>query len=94
MARKDDQTIELPGIKKRPGRPPTGKAMTAAERKAAQRARLANEGKEALTVYLPEEVLAVLRRYVQRKNADSAKDPITLGDAVEAVLRDRLLRPR
>lgn len=94
MTRKDDRTLELPGVAKRPGRPPTGKAKTPAERKAAQRARLAESGRVSVTVDLPGEVAEVLRRYVQRKNADTAKDPITLADAVEMVLRDRLLRPR
>jgi len=32
MARRDAQTMELPGIPKRRGRPATGKAKTAAQR--------------------------------------------------------------
>lgn len=94
MTRRDDVTRELPGVSARRGRPATGKAMTGAERQRARRARLAKEGYESLAVELPTEVMDVLRRYVRRKNADTAKDPITVADAVEAVLRDRLLRPR
>lgn len=94
MARKDDVTQELPGVAKRPGRPPTGKAMDAAARKRAQRERLAREGLETLTVELPADVMAALRGYVERQNADVAAERIKLGDAVERVLRDRLLRKR
>lgn len=42
MARKDDgHTLELPGVPKRRGRPPTGKAKSNAQRQAAYRARRA-----------------------------------------------------
>lgn len=41
MARKDDVTMELPGIKKRPGRPRTGKAKSDAARAKAYRQRKA-----------------------------------------------------
>lgn len=92
--RKDDVTQELPGVPKRPGRPPTGKAMDAAARKRAQRQRLAAEGRGILTVDLPEDVMVALRSYVDRQNADTAKEPVTLSMAIERVLRDRLLRPR
>ncbi|WP_416242521.1 hypothetical protein ACLSSQ_09165 [Azospira sp. APE16] len=40
MARKDNGlTLELPGIPRRPGRPPTGKALSGAERQRRYRAR-------------------------------------------------------
>lgn len=90
--RKDDVTIELPGVPKRRGRPPTGNALSAAERKAAQRARQAAAGLETVTVDLPKDVAEALRAYCARKVADS--EPVTLGQAVEKILRDRLLRKR
>lgn len=90
--RKDDLTAELPGVPRRRGRPPTGKAMTAAERKAAQRARQSASGLETVPVVLPKDVADALRAYCARKSADS--DPVTIGEAVEKILRDRLLRKR
>jgi hypothetical protein len=39
MARKDDLTLDLPGIARRVGRPCTGKAKTGAQRQAAYMAR-------------------------------------------------------
>lgn len=92
MARKDDVTAELPGVPKRRGRPSTGKAMTGAERMAEYRARLAAAGRETVTVDLDKEVADALRAYVERKSADS--EALTLGQAVERILRDRLLRKR
>jgi len=53
MARRDNLTMELPGIKKRPGRPATGKAKTGAQRMREYRARvlaLRSQG------FLPEKV--------------------------------------
>lgn len=90
--RKDDLTKELPGVPKRPGRPKTGKAMTPAERKAAQRAKLAASGLESVTVFLPLDVADALRAYVARKASD--EEPVTQGAAIEKILRDRLLRKR
>jgi len=92
MARKDDVTSELPGVPKRPGRPRTGKAMSGAERMAAHRAKLAAAGLETVTVTLDREVADALRAYVSRKSANS--ESVTLGQAAERILRDRLLRPR
>lgn len=85
--RKDDRTMELPGVVRRPGRPPTGKAMTAAEKKAASRARLAAEGKVALNVNVSLEVLEALRKHVQFKDEPQ-------GDVVDRILRSYLLRKR
>lgn len=92
MTRKDELTAELPGVPRRPGRPPTGKAMSAAERKRAQRARLAAAGLETVTVLLPRDVADALRAHVARKTSDA--EPITQGEAIEKILRDRLLRKR
>lgn len=94
MARKDDVTLELPGVSKRPGRPSSGRALSGAERQREYRERLRAEGREQVTVDLPADVLAALRAYVARQNADVSGDPIKLGDAVERILRDRLLRKR
>lgn len=85
--RKDELTMELPGVVRRPGRPPTGKAMTAAEKKAASRARLAAEGKVPLNVNVSIEVLEALRKLVQFKDESQ-------GDAVDRILGAYLLRKR
>jgi len=84
---KDEVTIELPGVPKRRGRPPTGQAMSSAERKAAQRQRLLDEGKASLTVNVSLEVIEALRKHVQFKDEDQ-------GDAVDRILRSYLLRKR
>ncbi len=86
--RKDDVTAELPGVPKRRGRPATGKAMTAAQRQAARRARLAAEGKESLTVDVSVDVADALRALVRFK-ADEG-----MSDAVDRILRSYLLRKR
>lgn len=90
MARKDDVTTELPGVPKRPGRPSTGKAKSGAERMAAYRAKQAAAGRETVTVDLDKEVADALRAYVERKVMDG--EAVTLGQACERILRDRLLR--
>lgn len=90
--RKDDRTSELPDVPKPPGRPRTGQAMTPAQRKAAQRARQAESGLETVAVVLSKDVADSLRAYCARKVADS--EPVTMGEAVEKILRDRLLRKR
>lgn len=94
MTRKDDVTQELPGVPRRRGRPPTGTAKSGASRQAAYRQRLKESGLEEVTAFLDAEVAAALRGYVQRQNADRVGEPITLGEAVEKILRDRLLRKR
>lgn len=90
--RKDEVTMELPGVAKRRGRPATGKAATGANRMAAYRARLAAAGLETMTLDLDQEVACALRAYVDRKKSDA--EDLTLGQAVERILRDRLLRKR
>lgn len=92
MTRKDDVTMELPGVVKRRGRPPTGKASSGASRMAAYRARLAAAGLETLTVEVDREVADALRAYVERKKSDS--EDMTVGQAVSRILHDRLLRKR
>lgn len=96
--RKDDLTAELPGVPRRRGRPATRpqdeKSLkeAAAARKRAQRARQALSGLETVAVVLPKDVADALRAYCGRKSADDV--PVTMGQAVEKILRDRLLRKR
>jgi hypothetical protein len=96
--RKDVITAELPGVPKRPGRPPTrpqdreSLKAAAAARKRLQRARQADAGLEPLALVLSGEVADALRAYVKRKAADG--EPLTMGEAAEKILRDRLLRKR
>jgi hypothetical protein len=80
---------------KKRGRPASGSALSPAERQAAYRARKAAAGKgEMPSMFVAADVMDALKAYVDRQNADRAADPLTLGDAVEKILRDRLLRKR
>lgn len=86
--RKDDVTAELPGVPKRRGRPATGTAMTAAERQKKRREKLADEGKALLSsVVVGKDVQEALSKHVEFKD-------MTLGDAVDKILRGYLLRKR
>lgn len=76
------------------GRPPTGQAKDGAARQRAYRERKAAEGKTSLTFMVDAEVADALALYVQRQNADRADKLLTLGDAVDRIVRDRLLRKR
>jgi len=87
MARKDDVTMDLPGVVKRLGRPPTGKAMDDAARSKAKRDRLQAEGKKQVSVTISIEVLDAIKKHIEFKD-------LTLGDAFEKALRDRFLRKR
>jgi len=84
----DTRTMDLPlpGGKRRRGRPATG-GMSGAERQRAYRARLAEEGKAPVSVTLSADVVAALDKFVQFKDE-------TKGEAVDRILRDRLLRKR
>jgi len=96
--RKDNLTAELPGVPARRGRPatrpqdPASLKAAAAARKRVQRERQAAAGLETLTVTLSVELAEALRAYVSRRSADG--EPLTLGDAAEKILRDRLMRKR
>lgn len=93
--RKDDVTKELPGVPARRGRPRTGAAKSGADRMREFRAKMAEAGKvEIKGVWVSVDVFDALRAYVQRQNADVADSHVTLGDAVDRILRDRLLRKR
>lgn len=85
--RKDDLTVELPGVPKRRGRPPTGKAKSSAQRQADRRARLAAEGVQPLTVQISGDVIERLRSLVEFKDE-------TMSAAVDRILRAYLLRKR
>lgn len=85
--KRDKVTATLPGVAAKRGRPATGKAKTAAERQAAYRQRLLDQGREIVSVDLPVECSEALRKHVQFKD-------MTLVAAVEKIVRDRLLRKR
>jgi hypothetical protein len=95
MMRKDDVTGELPGVPMRRGRPKTGKAKDGAARQAAYRARKQAGGKVELPpVFVSEDLRLALKSYVDRQNADVAGEPMSVGDAVDRILRAYLLRKR
>lgn len=77
----------LPPPKRGRGRPANPNALTAAERKKAQRDRQAAEGRVARTIFLSLEVVAALDRYVEAHGGDK-------NTLVDRLLRDRLLRKR
>lgn len=88
MRQKTDlNTLELPGVKRPPGRPPKADSMTAAQRQAARRARLRAAGVAQLSVDVPIDVLEALSKFVEFKD-------LTKGEVVARVMRDRLLRKR
>jgi hypothetical protein len=79
---------------KKRGRPPKDDALTGAQRQALYMARKAAQGKTSITIMVDAEVAAALAAYVKRQNADQADQLVTLGDAVDRILRDRLMRKR
>lgn len=87
MTRKDDLTLELPGVVRRPGRPRTGEALDNSARSKAKRERLEAEGKKQVSVTISLEVLEAIKKHIEFKD-------LTLGDAFEKALRDRFLRKR
>ena len=81
----DSKTAELVDPPKRGrGRPPSGKAMTAAERKAAQRAR---SGLVPVTVELPADLVEGLNDYLRFKDT-------TKNEVFAKLIRSQLLRKR
>lgn len=83
-----DDTAEPPKTQAKRGRPPTGKAMSASDRQARRRAKLEAEGKTLLpAVVVSQKVQEALAKYIQFKD-------MTLGDAIERIVSDRLLRKR
>lgn len=82
----DTKTMEIEGLPKRRGRPP-GDGKTSAQRQKERRERLRQLGIVALTVEVPADVAAALRKFVEFKDE-------TQSEAVVRILRDRLLRKR
>jgi hypothetical protein len=83
-----DKTSELAEPTKRRGRPLTGKALSASERQARRRAKLETEGNALLPpCKVSKDVANALNKFIQFKD-------MTLGDAVDRIVRDRLLRKR
>jgi hypothetical protein len=83
-----DVATSEPIPKKRRGRPSTGKALSASDRQARRRAKLKAEGKALLPpAVVSQEVEQALAKFIQFKD-------MTLGDALDRIVRDRLLRKR
>lgn len=77
-----------PASIRRRGRPTTGNALSASARQARRREKLEAEGKTLLPrVAVSLEVRDALAKFIQFKD-------ITLGDALDRIVRDRLLRKR
>lgn len=84
----DSRQLDLVGaVNRNRGRPPTGEALTAAERQALRRRRLAVEGRAVLTVEISVAVIEALDKFVQFKDE-------TKGAVVDRILRGSLLRKR
>lgn len=82
----DDATP--PASIRRRGRPATGNALSASARQARRREKLEAEGKTLLPrVAVSLEVRDALAKFIQFKD-------MTLGDALDRIVRDRLLRKR
>lgn len=88
MGQTDDEATQPAPTSGKRGRPPTGKALSAADRQARRVAKLEAEGKALLPrIAVSQEAQKALYKYIQFKD-------MTLGDALDRILRDRLLRPR
>lgn len=73
---------------KKRGRRPTGKALSDSERQARRRTKLEAEGKALLPpVVVSKDVQQALAKFIQFKD-------MTLGEAVDRIIKDRLLRKR
>lgn len=83
-----DDTAEPQKTQAKRGRPATGNALSASERQARRRAKLKAEGKTVLPpAVVSQEVEQALAKFIQFKD-------MTLGDAIDRIVRDRLLRKR
>lgn len=84
----DKFTREFDILPLRPrGRPSNPDALTAAQRKAAQRARAKEQGRVSRTFELSQDVVEALDKFVQFKDEDR-------NAVVDRILRDRLMRKR
>lgn len=83
-----EDTAEPAETRRGRGRPATGSALSASARQARRRAKLEAEGKTLLPpTVVSLEVQEALAKFIQFKD-------MTLGDALERIVRDRLLRKR
>lgn len=79
---------KAPEVPRKRGRPSTGNALSASARQVRRRAKLEGEGKTLLPrIAVSQEVKQALANYIQFKD-------MTLGDALDRIIRDRLLRKR
>lgn len=85
----DDKTLELlDPVKRGRGRPSTGAALTAAERKARQRARrLEQDGVKDITVAISLEAIDKLKGFIQFKD-------LTPGQVIDRLILQQLARKR
>lgn len=83
----DTKTIDMLGLPKRRGRPPSGNAKTGAQRVAELRARRLQEGRADVTVCLPLDVIEALNSFIKFK--DTNKDAV-----VEKLIRSQIMRKR
>lgn len=75
-------------VPRKRGRPVSGKALSDSERQARRREKLRAEGKAVLPpTVVSREVEEALSKFIQFKD-------MTLGDALDRIVRDRLLRKR
>lgn len=83
-----EDTAESAKTRRGRGRPTTGSALSASARQARRRAKLEVEGKALLPpTVVSLEVQKALAKFIQFKD-------MTLGDALDRIVRDRLLRKR
>jgi len=86
--RPDTNATELPDDVKRRGRPPSGQALSASARQRRRVEKLEAEGKALLPrAVVSNEVKTALMKFIQFKD-------MTLGEAIDRIVRDRLLRKR
>jgi hypothetical protein len=79
----------VPESTKKRGRPSSGLALSAADRQRRRLEKLEAEGKALLPrVVVSQDVHKALAKFIQ------FKDGMTLGDALDRIVRDRLLRKR
>jgi hypothetical protein len=83
-----EDSPEKPETSRKRGRPSTGNALSESARQARRRANLEAAGKTLLPrIAVSLEVQEALAKYIQFKD-------MTLGDALDRIIRDRLLRKR
>lgn len=84
-----DEQQQPPKAASKRGRPSSGKGLTAAERQKRRLAKLEAQGKALLPqVVVSQQVREALDKFIQ------FKDGMTLGDALDRIVRDRLMRKR